>query len=85
MEKCRAELERKEDEVLIHLEKRPGSEQCRREIRASSPRAVVNGLALLVRWTAKLLEMREAEVLALVTVELVGDGGSRELDKESGS
>ena len=57
-------------EVTITLEKKAGSETFRRNIQASSAAAAVNALAVLSREVAAILDMRVAEVLAVVATVL---------------
>lgn len=55
-----------EAEVFISLEKVRGSETFRRELKASSAPAALNGLAVLIREYAKMVGMRQTEVLAVL-------------------
>jgi len=57
-------------EVSITLEKKAGSETFCRDIKASSSAAAMNGLAVLVREYAVLLDMTVAEVLAVLATVL---------------
>ena len=65
-------------EVTITLEKKAGSETFHRNIRASSASAAVNALAVLIRETAAILDMREAEVLAVLATVMAGPTFSAE-------
>ena len=71
-----------EEEVSIRLEKRVGSETFRREIKASSGPAALNGLAMLLKECAKMMGLSTLEVLALLATALtvpairVGDAGA---------
>jgi len=57
-------------EVTITLEKKAGSETFHRDIKASSASAAMNALAVLVRQYAVMLNMTEAEVLAVLATVL---------------
>lgn len=59
-----------EAEVTITLEKKKGSETFRREIKASSAPAALNGLAVLLREYAGVVGVSEIEVLALLATVL---------------
>ena len=75
-----------EAEVYITLEKRKGSETFKREIRASSASAALNGLAVLLKEYAKVVGVNAVEVLALLatvlTVPDIQGGEAEEIDVE---
>lgn len=68
-------------EVSITLEKKKGSESFRREIRASSAPAALNGLAVLLKEYAKTVGVSTVQVLAILATVLTvpemrdGDAG----------
>ena len=66
-----AEARAAEEEVFITLEKRSGSTSFMRSIQASSPRAVVNGIANLVKEAAALLGLTTANMLGALAVALL--------------
>lgn len=66
-----AEARAAEEEVFITLEKRSGSTTFMRSIQASSPRAVVNGIANLVKEAAVLLGLTTANMLGALAVALL--------------
>lgn len=66
-----AEARAAEEEVFITLEKRSGSTSFMRSIQASSPRAVVNGIANLVKEAAVLLGLTTANMLGALAVALL--------------
>lgn len=57
-------------EVTITLEKKAGSEVFRRNIQATSASAAVNGVAVLIREVAALLDMPVVKVLAVLATVL---------------
>ena len=59
-----------EAEVTITLEKKRGSETFRREIKASSAPAALNGIAVLLREYARMVGVSELKVLALLATVL---------------
>lgn len=71
-----------EAEVYITLEKRKGSETFKREIRASSASAALNGLAVLLKEYAKTVGVSTVQVLAILATVLTvpeirdGDAGA---------
>lgn len=71
-------------EVTITLEKKSGSETFRRNIQASSASAAMNGLAVLIREVAVLLDMSVVEVLAVLTTVLTAPALPEE-PKEGGA
>lgn len=67
--------ERSQDAVHILLEKRPGQEDFRREMEASSTTALINALAVLMLETAYLLRQPVDKVYAVVATVLFADPG----------
>jgi len=59
------------DQVSISLEKEAGQTSFRRSIEASSPQAVLNGMAILTVEVAKLLNVSVAKMISLLTVILL--------------
>lgn len=68
-------------EVTITLEKKAGSETFRRSIQASSGGAAVNALAVLIRETAMILDMRVEEVLAVLATVMAAPAFLAEEEK----
>lgn len=68
-------------EVTITLEKKAGSETFRRCIQASSASAAVNALAVLIRETAAILDMRVEEVLAVLAAVMAAPAFPAEEEK----
>ena len=60
-----------QDEVQIELVKEAGTSQFRRTIIASSPHAAVNGLAILILETAKILGVDLQRMLSILAVLLL--------------
>lgn len=61
------------DDVHICLDKAAGSETFRHEFIASSTMAALNAIGIIIVDLANLLEVSPAEVLASLTVTLLGD------------
>ena len=68
-------------EVTITLEKRAGSETFHRSIHASSASAAMNALAVLIRETAMILDMRVEEVLAVLATVMAAPAFLAEEEK----
>ena len=66
-----AEQRAVEDEVKITLEKEAGQISFSRHIEASSPQAVLQGMAILVVEVAKILNVSVSKILSLLTVILL--------------
>lgn len=61
------------DDVHICLEKNAGSETFRHSFVASSTMAALNAIGIIVVDLANMLEVAPAEVLAALTVSLLGE------------
>lgn len=61
------------DDVLICLDKVAGEETFKHEFRASSTMAALNAIGIIIVEFANLLEVSPAEVLASLTVTLLGN------------
>lgn len=71
-------------EVTITLEKKAGSETFHRNIQASSASAAMNGLAVLIREYAVIMDMSVVEVLAVLATVLTAPALPEE-PKEGGA
>lgn len=58
------------DEVHIRLDKLPGRDSYKREITASSTTAAINGLAVLIKGAAELMEQPVDKVFAVLATVL---------------
>lgn len=65
--------ERMTDDVRIRLEKEPGTNTFRQEIEASSPAALIYGLARLIVECAKMMGIPADRVFAVLATVLFGE------------
>lgn len=65
--------ERRMDGVKILLEKRPGADNFSREIEATSPEALLNGLCMMIVLCARLTGLHEKELLAVIAAQLFAE------------
>lgn len=75
----RAMQEAIQEEVTFHLEKKAGSERFHRQIQYSSGSAAVNGVAVLIRELASMMNVSTVKILSILAVVLTaqtiqGDG-----------
>lgn len=68
-------------EVRITLEKLPGEAGYRRNIEASGPMAVYNGLGVLIRDAAKMLEQPLDHVVAVLATVLLAPAINRKQEE----
>ena len=67
--------ESRNDAVTILLEKVAGEDTCQKDITASSPEALINGLALLIVIGARMLAIPETTLLSILAAQLFGQEG----------
>lgn len=63
---------RREDAVMILLEKVAGEETCQKDISASSPDALVNGLGMLIIVSARMIGIPEQDLMSILAARLFG-------------
>ena len=64
----------REDGVTILLEKVAGVDTCRKDIQATSPEALINGLGILVITSARMMGVDEQTLMAVLAARLFGQG-----------
>ena len=64
--------ERRDDAVTILLEKVAGADTFQKDITASSPAALVNGLAVLIVVSARMIGVSEERLFSILAAQLFG-------------